>query len=71
MERPEKGGLKQLNSQKECGKIMTNPRWLKCPACGLGKVLKLIPGTSASNLVVYCKRCGKESIVNIALVPEP
>ena len=71
MKRPEKGGVKQLNSQKKCGKIETKPRWLKCPACGLGKVLKLIPGTSASNLVVYCKRCGKESIVNIAPVPEP
>lgn len=60
-----------MQSGNKCGKISTNQRWLKCPACGLGKVQKLIPGTRAENLVVYCKRCGKESIVNIGLVPVP
>lgn len=36
-----------------------------CPKCGRGKVLKLNPATRATDLVVYCKVCGKESIVNI------
>lgn len=36
-----------------------------CPACGKHKVLRLTPTTVAKDLPVYCKRCGKESIVNI------
>jgi transcription elongation factor Elf1 len=36
-----------------------------CPECGKGKVLKLTPQTRAKNLIVFCKRCGRESTVNI------
>lgn len=36
-----------------------------CPRCGRGKVLRLNPKTRATSLVVYCKHCGMESIVNI------
>lgn len=42
-----------------------------CPACGLGKVLRLMPETRAENLIVHCKVCKKESIVNIPYVPVP
>ena len=42
-----------------------------CPACGRGKVLKLLPETEAKKLIVHCKRCNKESIVNIPFVPVP
>ena len=42
-----------------------------CPACRKGKVLKLLPQTSATNLPVYCKVCRQESIVNISPEPEP
>lgn len=42
-----------------------------CPVCGKHKVLKLLPETRAENLSVFCKRCGKESIVNISQEPEP
>ena len=45
--------------------------WLICPACGRGKVLRLLPDTECRNLVVFCKLCKKESVVNISLVPEP
>lgn len=41
-----------------------------CPVCGKGKVLKLLDHTIAHDLPVYCRRCGKESIVNIE-APEP
>lgn len=60
-----------LNSQKECGKIKTNQGWLMCPACGRGKVLRLLPKTEAKNLIVHCKICKQESIVNIPSVPVP
>lgn len=36
-----------------------------CPVCGRHRVLRLEPGTEAKQLPVYCKRCGRESIVNI------
>ena len=42
-----------------------------CPACGKHKVLKLLPNTEARSLAVFCKRCGKESIVNISPEPAP
>lgn len=47
------------------GRIKAKDGWLICPKCGRGKVLKLNPATRATDLVVYCKVCGKESIVNI------
>lgn len=46
-------------------KLAVKNRWLICPACGRGKVLKLNPGTRAVELTVFCKVCGAESIVNI------
>lgn len=42
-----------------------------CPACGRGKVLKLLPSTQGENIIVHCKVCKKESIVNIPSVPVP
>lgn len=60
-----------LQKDKQCGKIKTSREWLKCPACGKHNVLKLLPETEAKSLVVYCKRCGQESIVNISPVPVP
>ena len=41
-----------------------------CPVCDKGKLLKILPSTSARNLPRKCKRCGQESIVNIE-APEP
>lgn len=40
-------------------------RWLPCPRCGCGKVLKVLPTTQCNDLVVYCKVCRRESVVNI------
>lgn len=51
-------------------RITVKDGWALCPVCGKGKLLKLLPGTSARNLPVKCKRCGQETIVNIA-APEP
>ncbi len=59
-----------MQRKPEYGKIKTT-QWLVCPACGVGKVLKLLPSTEAKNLIVFCRVCHKESIVNIPLVPVP
>lgn len=42
-----------------------------CPACGKHKVLRLEAETVAENLPVFCKRCGRESIVNIDMRLSP
>lgn len=60
-----------MQNQAKCDKIRTNNGWLLCPACGKHKVLKLLPETRAENLIVHCKRCGVESVVNILQVPVP
>ena len=55
----------------EYGKIQTNRRPLKCPCCGKGTILYLLPSTQVKDLPVKCKQCGKESIVNISAAPAP
>lgn len=60
-----------MQTTNGCDKISTNQGWLMCPACGRGKVLKILPTTEAKDLVVHCKRCNRESTVNISPVPVP
>lgn len=57
--------------ESEYGKIKTNPGWLRCPICGKHKVLRLEASTEAKDLPVFCKRCGKEIIMNISPEPAP
>lgn len=56
---------KPLQTSSERVKLIAKDGWLLCPRCGRGKVLRLNPETRARSLTVYCKLCGKESIVNI------
>lgn len=60
-----------LHKAPACDRIKSNNGWLMCPACGRGKVLRILPTTTASDLVVHCKVCKKESVVNIPQVPVP
>lgn len=59
-----------MQSSFHRGKIKTNSGWLHCPVCGQ-KLIKLLPNTRASNLLVYCRKCGEESVVNIPSAPAP
>jgi len=36
-----------------------------CPRCGRGQVMKILPSTTGTNVVVYCKVCRTETVVNI------
>ena len=54
-----------MQSMRKSDRLATKNGWLLCPCCGKGKVLRLNPETRARSLTVYCKICGKESIVNI------
>ena len=53
------------------GKIKTNQRRFRCPACGKHTVLWLLPTTEVKDLPVKCKLCGAERIVNIPPEPAP
>lgn len=46
-------------------KMKAKNGWLLCPVCGRGKILKIAPETRAESLVVYCRLCKSESLVNI------
>ena len=39
--------------------------WLKCPVCHK-KIMRLLPTTEAKDLIVYCRRCRQESVLNIS-----
>lgn len=39
--------------------------WLACPACGHPKLMKVRSDTKAVNIIVYCKRCKKENLIDI------
>lgn len=65
MERVCRNLVEALQSGAKCGKLIVKDGWLMCPACGRHKVLRLTPGTAARDLPVYCKRCGRETIVDI------
>ena len=56
---------KHLHSKEIRGKLEIKSGWVICPLCGKGKVLKLSENTKAKNLIIFCKVCGAESIVNI------
>ena len=60
-----------LTSSPACDKIKANRIRFLCPACGKHTVLFLLPTTEVKDLPVKCKRCGKESVVNIPSAPEP
>lgn len=42
-------------------------RWIACPACGNGKLLRVYPTTMGVDVPVYCKRCRRHVRVNIDL----
>ena len=39
--------------------------FVPCPVCRSGHILRLLPDTSAAGLVVYCRRCKRESVIDI------
>ncbi|MBQ9861139.1 MAG: hypothetical protein IJO75_02655 [Clostridia bacterium] len=62
---------KTIQQKPEESDIKTDLRRFLCPCCGKHTVLWLLPTTEIKDLPVKCKRCGKESVINISPVPEP
>lgn len=59
-----------MQSRPDAVKLLVKDGWVICPVCGKGKLLKTLPDTAVHHLPLKCKRCGQETIVNIA-APEP
>ena len=59
-----------MQSAEVRGKMITvKDGWVICPRCDRQRVLRVLPSTRATDLVVYCKHCRSESL--ISLEPEP
>ena len=56
----------QLNDEERSEEM----RRLLCPACGKHTVLWLLPTTQIKDLPIKCKRCGKESVINVQSADE-
>ncbi|WP_298029592.1 cysteine-rich KTR domain-containing protein [uncultured Dysosmobacter sp.] len=46
-------------------KLTPSGVFVPCPVCRHGKMLRLQPDTSAAGLVIYCRHCKRESVVDI------
>lgn len=44
---------------------MTQYQWVLCPICGGKTRTKIRPDTEAKNLIVFCPKCKRESVVEI------
>lgn len=40
-------------------------KWVLCPICGGKTRTKIRPDTEAKNLIVFCPKCKRESVVNV------
>jgi len=60
-----------LQEKQQIEETKSEQRRFLCPECGKHTVLWLLPTTQVKDLPVKCKRCGKESIINIPIEPVP
>lgn len=65
------GGEGTLQNNTQNGKTDEVYKRFLCPVCGKHTVLWLLPTTEVKDLPIKCKRCGKESVINIMLEPAP
>ena len=54
-----------LTKQGKCGKINADGRWISCPACGNGRLLRVPMDARAYHMPVSCKRCRGYVEINI------
>ncbi len=59
-----------LERKPQLDEIKNEKRRFLCPSCNKHTVLWLLPTTEIKDLPIKCKRCGKESIVNIKPMAE-
>lgn len=61
-EKRKAGGLTKYG---KCEKIKPDGRWIPCPACGNGRLLRVPVDARAYRIPVYCKRCRGFVEINI------
>ena len=54
-----------LTKREKREKISTDGRWISCPACGNGRLLRVPMDARAYHIPVYCKRCRGYVEINI------
>ena len=55
-----------MQTTRESGRLLAvKDGWLLCPVCQRAKVLRVWPETEGRAIQVYCKRCGRETLVDI------
>lgn len=55
-----------MQTDPKNGKLMTVDGWLICPNCRAKKIQPFLKSSTAHRMPVHCKKCGADSIVNIA-----
>lgn len=51
-----------------CDIMQTNQGRLTCPQCGF-LLARTLPGTRVTDLLLYCRKCRKQVLVNIPSEP--
>ena len=54
-----------MTEVKKYDKLIVKDGKIVCPRCGKGKTQKILPTSRGTDIVIYCKVCGNESIVDI------
>lgn len=57
--------MERLQKERKSVKLIVKDGWLLCPSCRRRKVLQVRPETMAKNLIVYCRDCRSETMVDI------
>ena len=56
--------MKQATGDLIC-RVTQGAVWVMCPICRRGKVLKLTEETRARGLILFCRSCKHENVVDI------
>lgn len=55
-----------MKSMAEPAKLIVKDGWIICPICNQNrKTIRITADTEAYHLPVYCRKCGKEFVLNI------
>ncbi len=56
-----------MQGEPKRGKMLTvRGRWLECPTCHRNRqMMQILPSTEGHNIVVFCRVCKTEHIVDI------
>lgn len=55
-----------MHPMGKSAKMVTKDGWVRCPVCKRNKhLLRIVPETEARNLLVYCRDCKAEIVLNI------